>query len=338
MSMVCAQCGQVFHGKERQCPRCGILLLVQQHGVADPNDASLPPPADPLSRWQQTPWGRIVVSVLLAQGLAFCIRMLFTAWYQAREGESIDWNTPSGLLLLNAFHAVCLVAAGMLAGANQIRGIASGGLVGLWSGLIFLALNPGGRHVLAPALFFAQPLLHLAFGLIGGFIGYRIWKPTSLFVEDDMGRSGLGVPRPGKLWKGPIHIVRVLLGAGIAVTGAIFAKEILGSVLDNSQGLFRIRDNLTERLLLYQVMGLSALVGGAVAGSSSRNGFKQGVCASVLVGALFIGVQLANPKTLLEVAIATGSGVAGMTILGGVFGSTLFPPLVKQQPKNAIPY
>src|SRR4051812_7497944 len=82
MSMVCAQCNQVYYGNERQCPKCGLLLLMQQHGAADPGD-SLPAGVGARNRWQQTPWGRIVVSVLIAQGSAYCMQMLFNAWFLA---------------------------------------------------------------------------------------------------------------------------------------------------------------------------------------------------------------------------------------------------------------
>jgi len=314
------------------------MLLVQQYGVQDRND-SLPAPADPLSRWQQTPWGRIVVSVIIAQGLAFCMRLLSTAWFQASEGERTDWNSPEGLLWLNGFHAISLVICGMLAGANQVRGMTSGGLVGLWSGLIFLGVHRASREVLEPAVFFAQPFAHMLFGLLGGFIGYRIWKPVPLFhVEDDLGKSGYAIPRPNKkLWKGPIHIVRVLIGAGIALAGAMFAKELLDGFMRVMQGTFRIPDHLTERLIVYQVVALATFLGGAVAGSSSRNGFKQGICGGILAACLFLGFQLANPKSVVEIVLFTASGIALMTTLGGMFGSALFPPLGKQLPK-AIPY
>ncbi len=339
MAMVCAQCSQVFLGKERQCPKCGILLLMQQHGVANSNDSMSMAP-DPSSRWQQTPWGRIVVSVLIAQGMAYCLRSLFTAWFLANDVESGGWNTPNGILWLNSFHAVSLILCGMLAGANQVRGITSGGLVGLWSGLIFLGLHRASRDVLEPVVFFSQPLIHMVFGLIGGFIGYRIWKPVALFsIEGDMGKSGYGMPRPRtKLWKGPIHFVRVLLGAGVVLAGSVFAKDLLAGLLNHSQGSLTIKSNLTEKLIIYQVIALAGLVGGSLAGSSSRNGFKQGLCAGILASALYLGVQIANPKAVLEVSIFTAFGVLAMSVVGGMFGSTLFPPLSKDAGKKAIPY
>src|SRR4051812_31797022 len=150
MAMVCAQCSQVYAGAERQCPKCGLLLLMQQHGVSQPGDSV--PLVDPRNRWQQTPWGRIVVSVLLAQGLAFCLKTLFTAWFlaSAGEGERAGWNTPEGLLWLNTIHAFSLILCGMLAGANQVRGMSSGGLVGLWNGLIFVTIQRAGHDVFEP--------------------------------------------------------------------------------------------------------------------------------------------------------------------------------------------
>jgi hypothetical protein len=338
--MVCAQCNQVFYGNERQCPKCGLLLLMQQHGSADVGD-SLPAANDRRSRWQQTPWGRIVVSVLIAQGLAYCMQMLFNAWFLASgsESEPASWHTPDGLLLLNTFHAVCLVICGMLASANQVRGATSGGLVGLWSGLIFLGIHWSARGVVEPIVFYAQPFLHMIWGLAGGVIGNRIWKPVPLFnVEGDTGMSGFGVPRPAKkLLRGPIHIVRVLIGAAVAVAGAVFVKELLDQIVRHSQGTFSIKSHLTEKLIIYQIIALTSLIGGSIAGSSSRNGFKQGLCTAVLAAALYLGVQLANPKSVLEVTIFTATGVAVMSIAGGVFGSTLFPPLGKAT-KKAIPY
>jgi hypothetical protein len=314
---------------------------MQQHGVDNLSD-SLPYASDPRNRWQQTPWGRIVVSVLIAQGLAFCIRMLFTAWFLANGNESdpAEWNTPSGILLLNMFHAGSLLVCGMLAGANQVRGITSGGLVGLWSGLIFLAFHRSGSNVLDPVVFYAQPLLHMLWGLVGGVIGYRIWKPVPVFyVDGDLGKSGYGMPRASKkLLKGPIHYFRVLLGAAVAVAGAVFVKELVDQLMHHSQGLFTIKSHLTERIIVYQIIALASLIGGSIAGSSSRNGFKQGLCTGILAAALYLGVQLANPKAVLEISIFTASALIIMSIGGGVFGSTLFPPLAKEQPKSAIPY
>jgi hypothetical protein len=340
MAMVCAQCSQVFTGSERQCPKCGILLLMQQHKVADGD--SLPSAPDGRNRWQQTPWGRIVVSVLIAQGLAFCMRTLFTAWFLASgvDGQPETWNTPAGMVWLNVFHAVSLLVCGMLAGANQTRGITSGGLVGLWSGLVFLGIHRAGREFMDPIIFFGQPFLHLLWGLIGGWIGHRIWKPVPLFhLDGDVGTSGFGVPRPAKkLLRGPISVVRVLIGTAIAVAGAVFVRELVDQLLRHSQGMFTIKSYFAEKLVMYQIIALAGLIGGSVAGSSSRNGFKQGLCAGVLAAVMYLGVQLANPKAVLEISLFTAIAIGVTGILGGIFGSKLFPPLVREGPKKAIPY
>lgn len=337
MAMVCAQCGQTFHGQERKCPKCDLLLLHQQHGVQQPDDTM--PPSDPRNRWQQTPWGRIVVSVLIAQGFAYCFQQMYTAWFVA-GGEAASWYTPTGILWLNAFNIVPLFVAAILAGANQERGATSGGLVGLWSGLIFIGIHRAAWGVLDPVTFFAQPFVHMAVGLVGGLVGNRIWQPVPIYsLKEDVGTSGM-LPRPArKLFKGPIQVVRILIGAAIAVAGAVFARQVLEEVLRQGQGTFRISSDSKwiERMIVYQIIGLAALIGGVVAGSSSRNGFKQGLFAGVLSAALFLSVQLANSKSLLEVTLFTTTGVLAMSIIGGMFGSTLFPPLAKEKQK-VIPY
>lgn len=338
MAMVCAQCGQTFHGQERKCPKCDLLLLHQQHGVQQPDDTM--PPADPRNRWQQTPWGRIVVSVLIAQGFAYCIQQMCSAWLQA-AGEGATWYTPTGMLWLNLVNIVPLFFAAVLAGANQERGATSGGLVGLWSGLIFIGLHRAAfGMVLDPVTFFAQPFVHMVVGLAGGLVGNRIWQPVPIYsLKEDVGSSGM-LPRPArKLFKGPISVVRILIGAAIAVAGAVFARQLLDEVLRQGHGMFRISSDAKwiERMIVYQIIGLAAFVGGVVAGSASRNGFKQGVFGGVLAAALFCSVQLANSKSVLEVTIFTTAGVLLLCTLGGMFGSTLFPPLAKEKPK-AVPY
>ena len=124
----------------------------------------------------------------------------------------------------------------------------------------------------------------------------------------------------------------------LGFAGAVFAKELLDTLLRHTQGTFSIKSHLTEKLIVYQLIGLAGIVGGAVAGSSSRNGFKQGLCAGILASALYFGVQLANPKAVLEITLFATFGVLVTSTLGGLFGSTLFPPLAKDQGKKAIPY
>ena len=65
MAMVCPQCGMTF---ERciQCSDCKVPLVYQE----PPKDT---PAAWHRSRWMHTPTGRVIVGVLLAQGLFFAL-------------------------------------------------------------------------------------------------------------------------------------------------------------------------------------------------------------------------------------------------------------------------
>src|SRR5207249_5010482 len=88
----------------------------------------------------QTPWGRILVGLLLAQGLYQGLRQLCTAGLLvAGEDAAGDvWATLLGLVLLQGLQGLGLLAGGALAGAGQRRGAFFGMFVGLWSGVVFI--------------------------------------------------------------------------------------------------------------------------------------------------------------------------------------------------------
>ena len=68
MAMVCPQCASSYE-QRLQCPTCGVRLLYDFRG---------PKPAAQAAavRWQQTPWGRILIGLVLAQGLYFGLQHL----------------------------------------------------------------------------------------------------------------------------------------------------------------------------------------------------------------------------------------------------------------------
>src|SRR5262249_43033832 len=66
MSMVCPQCQQT-HEQLLECPKCQVRLLYQATSL-QPSAAPRTEREEP-SQWQQSPWAKMLVGLLLAQGL-----------------------------------------------------------------------------------------------------------------------------------------------------------------------------------------------------------------------------------------------------------------------------
>src|SRR5438552_13897629 len=127
MAMVCIQCNGSFEHKN-ECPNCGVPL---EH---DPSASSASRGTGRLgSGWQHSAIGRVVVGLLLAQGLALGLRTFFSSGLVTlpvpAEGEA--WPTLYDLLLRQGLEVLCLVLACTLAGAGQMRCIAIGAVIGL---------------------------------------------------------------------------------------------------------------------------------------------------------------------------------------------------------------
>src|SRR5579864_3121891 len=101
MAMLCPQCQGSF-SQRLNCPNCGVRLVYRdsRHGSDDGPDG-LP------ASWQQTPWGRLVVGLLLAQGLYYVLRHLCTAGLLVAKEELADnvWATLTGLVVVQALQA-----------------------------------------------------------------------------------------------------------------------------------------------------------------------------------------------------------------------------------------
>src|SRR5262245_17128672 len=103
MAMVCPQCAQPFQ-QRLQCPTCGVRL---QYEASDPDKGSGFRRA--LSdQWQQKPWGRLLVGLMLAQGLFYgmwhlCLAGLLAAGTE--EGQSV-WDRLTVVLVSQGLQAV----------------------------------------------------------------------------------------------------------------------------------------------------------------------------------------------------------------------------------------
>jgi hypothetical protein len=327
MAMVCPQCNGAFE-QRLNCPKCKVRLLyqvtrrIERLGLQAHDED-----------WQQTPWGRLVVGLLLAQGGYYVLRHLCTAGMLVtlEEGASV-WATLNGLILLQALQALSVFAAGLLTGAGQRRGVVYGTVMGVWNGVFFVvAQHMLGRAPTTVSLF-GEPILQAAFGAVGGMIGSMIWRPLpSLNIAPEL-RSGQAARAKSRkrraYFAGPVAWGRVLSGTTLAVGGVVWANVIREFVLEASEGKLRIDTQLQADLVTWEISALAMLAGAAFAGFGTLNGLKQGVIVGVGAGSVLLGIRLIVTAFSLELLMLTFVSAMGLCTAGGWFGGELFPPVI----------
>lgn len=334
MSMVCPQCNRTFE-QRLSCPACGVRL---QFHMSARSAASSDPDAQ--ENWQQTPWGRMLVGLLLAQGLAYSIQQMMTAGFMA-GGEQVNvWSTLWGIVLLHALQGLTLIFGGAITGAGQRRGVLYGSLIGLVNGIIFLFVQRQTGEMLTEVAIFGQPILHLAFGALGGLLGTVIWRPIPIFAAPEETandrRPKIALPVSFRLFDGPVHVTRVVVGVVIVVFGVLWSNTILNFALSASGGTLALRSHLQAQLVSWEISGLAILFGSGLAGACTFNGFKQGFCVGVGASLIYAGLQLGNPDAVLEKTLFLMLGISTLSIAGGWFGGQLLPPVLAAQRRNRI--
>jgi DNA-directed RNA polymerase subunit RPC12/RpoP len=339
MSMVCPKCSGSFE-KSVNCPSCGVRLLYESklftHQAAK---------AAPRNHWLEHPLGRIAAGIFLAQGLAYSFQLMCNAYIQAAttESQSSVWSTLYGLVLLQSIQGVSLLAGGALAGAAQRRPDLRGAMVGAVHSSIFLVVLRLRGEQLNEIALYGQPVLHIAFGVLGAVIGARIWQPLPDLVmpesEDEQKRRSAS--KYGWLTdalQGPVAWGRVSAGIVIVTAGFLWGPSLLHLVLDASQGTLKISDRLQAQLVTWEIMGLTALLGAAGAGATTRNGLKQGLFVGAGACTLLIGNYVGAKNLSLELIAYTACSILGLTIAGGWFGGQLFPPVVQWSRRRLARY
>jgi hypothetical protein len=295
-----------------------------------------------VGQWGQTPWGRILVGVILSQGLFYGLRHLCTAGLMVGGDAAAQgvWSTLYGLIFLQVIQALCLLFAGMLAGAGGRQGIVFGAIVGVWNGVMSVIVQGIGGVPYTAVTLVGQPILHVAFGAAGGFLGSSIWKPLPILVgpaSPQVAPPLIPVRLRQPLFAGPFAWGRILLGTALAIAGAVWAKVILGMVLDASNGALDITDHLQARLVTWEVAGLAMLVGSAVAGAGTSNSLKQGLCVGLAASAVLLGFRIgARHSAPYELLLTVGCAVS-LALAGAWFGGSLFPPVVSTPRREQAP-
>lgn len=355
VELVCPRCNGVF--KQRLlCPKCGIRL----------QNTDAPRPYSPLNgvsptSWYHGPWNRILIGLLLAQGLFYGLRMLTEALRMAIDPETPAlewWASPLGFGVQQFLQAVGLLVGSVLAGAGQRRGFLVGTLVGLWNGLLFLLVQYLMHQPLTAVESYGQPIVQAAFGLLGGFVGSLVWKPlptltTPLVTPTPIRLPEIRAKRGPSVLSGPIAWSRVTVGIVVAVLGTLWANKIRDFVLAATEGKIAIETRTQAEFLTWEISVLAMLAGSTWAGANTRNGMKQGWAVGLGAGFTLIAVYLYlggknQPAQSLGFDLAgirlpvnihlqhfifTFISVIILGMLGGWFGGQLLPPL-HQRPKR----
>ena len=323
MSMVCPQCKQDYD-KQADCPTCGCRLMYHLSAF------DTPPPSPHDDNWQQTPWGRIAVGLLLAQGLAFGSQHLFTAWFMVNdESERTAWQSLFGLALLHLLHAVSLLIGAAVSGAGQSRGILYGSLIGLLHAVVFLVVQSQDISTLFMLAVYGQMALFAMLGAIGGWLGMLVWKPMPVLPLGGKGMKSVGfdwsIFALGQYFVGPIHYGRILIGIAIVVVGVLRSRAILNFIFEMSDGNFVSVSHFQDRLLLVEISALATLFGAGLAGATTFNGLKQGLFVGIGASVVLAGVQLGDGKMQMETIMLTVVSTMSLTLAGGCFGGQLVP-------------
>jgi hypothetical protein len=327
MSMICPQCNTTYE-QRLDCPLCGVRLLYLDARRLGDRSSARP------GRWQQQPWGRIFLGLVLSQGLFYGMHHLLTAALLALwEREAVQQlnASTSGVLLLQGVRFVALLAGAVFAGGGQFKGAFLGAMVGAWSGVFTVLLMREPTQALTPIAVLGQPLLQAGVGVVGGWLGSTIWKPLSAATS-----TQTPVPRKRnllrsnlELFKGPVAWLRVGLGAALAVCGTLMATLFFEKILDLGHGALATTDEVQDHLITMEIKALALMLGGALAGSTTRNGIKQGLCVGIVASVILAGIELHYVEHWLQMAGLTTVASTSLCMVGGWFGGQLFPPLVK---------
>lgn len=287
----------------------------------------------------QTFLGRLLIGLVLAQGLYFGLRHLLTGLLLATHGEEWLGNylaSLPGMLVLEALHLVPLLLGAMLAAAAQRQAFILGSLLGLINSALCMAVQIYLKQTANSLSWYGQPLLQAGCGCLGAWIGSFIWKPLTLPTLPGETARKPGVARKAQpLLAGPIGWFRVALGVLLALAGNFWAEMLFQTVLTASAGKLETTSYLQDKIFTWEIRALAVLFGAAVAGSTSRNGFKQGLVAGLILSLILVVVP-AYHSTLL-VAFLTVFSTLMLSIAGGYFGGQLLPPVVPRRKVTSGP-
>jgi hypothetical protein len=332
MAMVCPQCGKTYEHK-LVCQLCDVRLVF--HDLR-----RLPGRlAGPVMRWRQTPWGRIIIGVFLAQGLFYALRQLLTGALLALHTDGTPqqvWTSPTGSVVLQGLCLGTLFLGALLAGSSQGAGMFLGAVVGVWNGMLWTVLHhTGSRHPLSFLALLSQPILQTAVGFLAGWFGSVIWRPIPVLDPLARTKAKRTFASTVPFFAGPIAWFRVTMGILIAVGGALGAAKLYDLAMDAADGILASADEFQDHIVIWEIKALALFCGGLFAGANKRNGFKQGVIVGLGTAVLLIGAQIPRYPNWWQAMPFVIISSLTLPVVGGWFGGQLLPPVVPVPRKSA---
>jgi hypothetical protein len=322
MAMYCPKCSTSYE-QRLQCPACGERLIMLDSGGRRGLFAR---------GWQHTPVGRVFVGLLLAQGLFYGLRHFLTGILLLAVGHErlpeVLASLP-GLITVQVLQVAALLIGGMLAGAAQRSGLVLGLFLGVLNGVVAVIAQQWpatATQTFIPT--YGQPVIQGAVGAVGGWLGCTIWRPLAVLLGPDSAQvKRVAVSRPmGSPFAGRIHWFRILIGTAFAVAGCLSATYLLERVAMVSNDALATDSYWQERVVTWEIKALAMLLGGALAGACTTNGFKQGVLVGILSGVALNGAVAMRAPTLQFIGLMMVSSLS-LALVGGWFGGQLFPPV-----------
>ncbi len=323
MVMVCPRC-RTTQEQRLYCPVCGVRMQHNDRLAEDGRQDS----------WLQRPWGRVLLGLMLAQGLYHGLRQLVIGTWMATHGGS---QAPLDPLVFQGVQGLGLLVGAVLAGAGQRSGPGLGAVVGFGNALLCQFTSPPDPALSTPLLL-GLPLVQLVVGGISGWIGRAVWRPLPAPTLPGLSRLLQPIPgaprRPMQLFAGPIAWFRVALGSAIGVAGWLLAVRLFNALLEFSEGRLATDTHDQDALITWEVKALFVLLGGALGGMNTSNGFKQGLCVAILTTGILLVVPAHHASLLI--GLLTALSTFSLCIAGGWFGGQLLPPVVKFRNRRGL--
>jgi hypothetical protein len=322
MAMFCPKCSTSFE-QRIQCPTCDVRLMVLDTGRSRGLFAR---------GWQHTPAGRVVVGLMIAQGLFYGLRHFLTGILLLTVGH--DWlpevlASLPGLVTVQVLQVTALLLGGLLVGAGQRGGLVLGLLLGMLNGTVAVIAQQWpatATQTFIPT--YGQPVIQGAVGAVGGWLGCTIWRPLVTLLgpsSAQVKRVAVAAPTVSP-FAGRIHWLRILLGAAFAVAGCLSATYLLERVAMVSNEALVTDGYWQEKVVTWEIKALAMLLGGALAGACTTNGAKQGVFVGIFSGLALTGATATRGPTLQIIGLTMVYSLS-LALVGGWFGGQLFPPV-----------